>query len=130
MAALTDIPEGIRSMRKLLILGSCLLLILGCDNKSTSAWVAQLQSKDSAERLHAIKALERKKSDAATIVPALTQALDDEDPFVRRDAAKALGRFGREARSALPTLTRLLRDQNAGVRKSAEEAVKKIDPDG
>jgi vesicle coat complex subunit len=115
-------------MKKFLVLGS-LLLLVGCDSKPTSAWIAQLQSKDSADRLHAIKALERKKSDAGTIVPALTQALEDEDAFVRRDAAKALGKFGREARSALPTLTRLLRDQNAGVRKAAEEAVKKIDPE-
>jgi HEAT repeat protein len=113
-------------VRKFLVLG-LLVLLVGCDRKPTAAWIEQMQSKDSAERLHAIKALERKKSDAATVIPALTQALNDEDPFVRRDAARALGKFGREARPALPALRRMMRDHNAGVCRAAEEAVKKID---
>jgi HEAT repeat protein len=115
-------------VKKFLVLCSGLLL-LGCDSKPTAAWIEQMQSKDASQRLHAIKALEHKKSDSATIVPALTNALADEDPFVRRDAAKALGNFGREARSALPALRRMMRDHNAGVCKAADDAVKKIDPE-
>jgi HEAT repeat protein len=114
-------------MRKVLTILTAWLLA-GCGGQSTAGWIEQLRSKDAAERLHAIKALE-KKSEAAAIVPALTSVLGDEDAFVRRDAARALGRFGPESRSALPALLPLLRDQNAGVRKAAVAALAAIDPE-
>jgi HEAT repeat protein len=104
------------------------LLLAGCGGKSTADWLAQLKSKDSAQRLHAIKALEKMTAEAAAIVPALAQVLGDEDPFVRRDAARALGRFGPEARTALPALRPLLRDRNAGVRKATTAALGTIEP--
>ena len=104
------------------------LLLIGCGGKSTADWLDQLKSKDSARRLHAIKALEGKRSEAATVVPALVPLLGDADSFVRRDAAKALGRFGPEARPALPALRPLLRDRNPGVRKAATAAVGTIEP--
>jgi HEAT repeat protein len=104
------------------------LLLAGCGGKPTTDWVAQLRSKEATQRLHAIKALEKKTSEATTIVPALAHVLGDEDPFVRRDAAKALGHFGPEARPAVPALRPLLRDRNAGVRKAASAALGVIEP--
>ena len=104
------------------------LLLAGCGGKPTADWLEQLRSKDAAQRLHAIKALEKKSSEAATVVPALTQVLGDDDPFVRRDAAKALGQFGPEARPAMSALRPLLRDRNAGVRKAAVAALEAIEP--
>jgi HEAT repeat protein len=105
-----------------------LVLLAGCGGKRTADWVEQLQSKDSAQRLRAIKALEKRRLEAATIVPAMTPLLSDEDSFVRRDAARALGAFGAQGRPALPALLALLRDRNAGVRKAAAAAVEGIDP--
>lgn len=104
------------------------LLSAGCGGKPTADWVGQLKSKEPAQRLHAIKALETKRSEAAAVVPALARVLGDEDAFVRRDAAKALGHFGPEARPAVSALRLLLRDRNAGVRKAATGALATIDP--
>ena len=104
------------------------LLLAGCGGKPTADWLEQLRSKDAAQRLHAIKALETKRSEAAAVVPALARVLGDEDAFVRRDAAKALGHFGPEARPALPALRPLLRDRNPSVRKAATAALGTIEP--
>jgi HEAT repeat protein len=114
-------------MKKLVLLG-VVVLLAGCGGKPTSALLEQLRSRESAQRLRAIKALERKRSEAAVVVPALAQALADEDAFVRRDAARALGRFGTDGREAVPALVPLLRDRNAGVRKAAAGALRAIDP--
>ena len=113
-------------MRKFLPL--CVVLLAGCGDRPTADWVDQLRSKDATQRLHAIKALQNKRAEAATIVPVLSGALRDEDPFVRRDAARALGNFGPEARPAVPALLPLLRDRNAGVRKATATALAVIDP--
>jgi HEAT repeat protein len=115
-------------VRKLLAICTAVLLA-GCGGRPTADWIDLLRSKDAAQRLHAIKALEKKRSEAATVVPALTGVLGDGDSFVRRDAAKALGSFGPEGRPALPALLPLLRDRSAGVRKAAAGALKAIDAD-
>jgi HEAT repeat protein len=81
-----------------------------------------------SQRLHVIEAREEKRAEATTVVPALTQALRDEDVFVRRDAARALGQFGSDGRSALDELLPLLKDRNPSVRRAAA-ALKRIDPE-
>jgi hypothetical protein len=108
----------------------CVGLLAGCGGKSTADWIAQLRARDGAERLRAIKALGQRKSEAATVVPALAQVLRDEDAFVRRDAARALGEFGAAGLPALPSLRPLLQDRNAAVRKAAAQKLRKIDPEG
>jgi HEAT repeat protein len=113
-------------MRKFAIT-ALLLVLAGCSGRPTGDLVAQLKTKDGAERLHAIRALSERPAEAATVVPALSAALRDRDPFIRRDAALALGRMGPEARDALPALRPLLKDRNQRVRKAAADAVKKID---
>ena len=115
-------------MKKYVIL--CLVaLSAGCGRgKSTADWIEQLQSKDAAQRLHAVKALADRGKEAV-VVPALALALRDQDAFVRRDAAHALGRIGPEARPATPALVAALKDKNLGVRQAAAKALKQIDPD-
>jgi HEAT repeat protein len=115
-------------MRKLLLLGACLLLA-GCGGKPTAEWLEQLRDKDSAQRLRAIKALGERGSESDTVVPALAHALEDEDAFVRRAAARALGRIGPEAEAAVPALRVAARDRNQKVRQEAMEALRKVAPD-
>ena len=56
-------------------------------------------------------------------MPALTEALHDEEETVRRRAAVALLAFGPEARPAVPALIRALRDESDSVRRwAAREA--------
>jgi HEAT repeat protein len=107
----------------------CAVLLPGCGGTSTAEHLDQLRAADSAARLRAVKALGDRKSEAARVVPALAEALQDRDAFVRRDAARALGKFGPSARPALPALQLLLKDRNASVRKAAAQACKAIDPE-
>ncbi len=114
-------------MRQISIVSVVLLLVAGCGGRPTSEWVDRLKAKDSADRLHAIRALSERPAEAAVVVPALTDALKDVDPFIRRDAACALAKLGPGARPAVQALRPLLKDRNHGVRKAATEALKKID---
>jgi HEAT repeat protein len=101
----------------------------GCGAKSTADLIDQLHAKDSAQRLHAVKDLAGRPGEAEVVVPALAEALKDEETFVRRDAAKALGEIGPAAKPALPTLLVALRDKHPAVRKAVAEALRKIDAD-
>ncbi len=114
-------------MKKVLVV--CLAVLLaGCGQKSTGDWVTQLKDKDVALRQQAVKAL-GKSGEAGVAVPALAEALKDENAFVRRDAAGALGGFGPEAKPAVPSLTAALKDKEHSVRQAAAQALKKIDPE-
>jgi HEAT repeat protein len=114
-------------MRRLLLVFLA-ALVAGCGGKTTDEWVGQLRSGDGAQRLHAVKALGDKGAEAPTVIPALTDALKDQNAFVRRDAALALGRLGAEAKPAVPALLAARRERERSVRKAADEALKKIDP--
>ncbi len=59
----------------------------------------------------------------ATSVPALIQALKDEDARVRSGAAFALTNIGAEAIEAIPALIEALKDQDRDVRQSASTAL-------
>jgi HEAT repeat protein len=113
-------------MKKVLPL--CVMLLVGCGRMSTDEWIEQLKSKDAAQRLHAVKALGERTTEAPRTVPALALALKDENAFVRRDAAAALGRIGEEARGAVPDLVAAGRDRNGNVRRAATDALQRIDP--
>jgi HEAT repeat protein len=102
------------------------LLAAGC-GKSTEDWASQMKAADPAARLRAVHSLQDRQ-ETATIVPALAEALRDENTYVRRDAARALARFGPEAKEAVPILFALLRDREPSVRRAAERALEKIDP--
>jgi HEAT repeat protein len=107
----------------------CLILVVaGCESKSTSEWIDLTKSKDSAQRLHAVKALAERTKDAATVVPVLADVLKDPDAFVRRDAAAALAGFGEQAKPAIPALLAAQSDKNAHVRNEVIRAIHEIDP--
>ena len=62
-------------------------------------------------------------------VPALAQALKDEDEWVRANAAEALGRIGPEAKAAVPALIQALKNEDVlRVRWGAAEALGQIGP--
>jgi HEAT repeat protein len=104
------------------------LVPCGCGGRSTQEWVKQLNDKDAAQRLRAVKALGARHTETAVVVPALATALQDENAYVRRDTSEALGKFGPEAREAVPALVAALKDRNHAVRKAAADALKKVDP--
>jgi HEAT repeat protein len=115
-------------MKKTLVSGLFVLLLAGC-GRTTCDWTDQLHAHDSAERLHAVHALQERRGETQPVVAALTAALRDEDAFVRRDAARALGQLGPDAADAAPALTAVAhKDRNNHVRKAAVDALKQIDP--
>jgi HEAT repeat protein len=105
-----------------------LLLIGGCGKGSTAHWIEQLQSPESLRRIEAVHTLQERKGEAAQIVPALIEALKDENAHVRRESARALGSFGTEAQNAIPALQTALRDHEPSVRRAAGIALSRIDP--
>jgi HEAT repeat protein len=104
-------------------------MLSGCESKSTAEWIEQLHSKDSAQRLHAVKALADRHQEASVVVPILAEALKDTDAFVRRDVAAALGKIGPDAKPAVPALLAAQGDKNASVRTQVARALQQIDPD-
>jgi HEAT repeat protein len=56
-------------------------------------------------------------------VPALTNALADEDAAVRAAAATALGAYGPAAESALPALRKATKDADEQVQREAGRAI-------
>jgi HEAT repeat protein len=115
-------------MRRLLAMG-VLLLALGCGSRSTDHWLRQLKESDVVARRQAIRELGARTADAERVVPALGEALRDENEYVRHDAATALGKFGADAEAAVPALTAALKDRDPSVRRAAEAALKKIAPE-
>ncbi len=113
-------------MRRLALL--CLVLAAGCGPRSTDDWLARLKDPDVVKRREAVRELAAREGEAERVVPALTEALADENGYVRRDAAVALGKFGPEARPAVPALSAALKDRDANVRRAAAASLKKIDP--
>lgn len=109
----------------LLLIG---LLACGCGKGSTSHWLEQLKASEPLRRIEAVHTLQERKEDADQVVPALTEALQDENTYVRRDAARALGSFGAAANSAIPALRAARRDREPSVRKAADIALSRIDP--
>jgi len=115
-------------MKNLLLAIVFVVLATGC-GRSTSDLIGQLHATDATERLHAAKMMGDRPRDADQFVPALIDALKDQDAFVRRDAAHALAKFGAEAKPATTALSLAARqDKNLHVRQAAADALKQIDP--
>jgi HEAT repeat protein len=72
--------------------------------------------------------LSQRKADAAQVVPALIEALKDDDGDVRHSAAIGLGSFGEQAKAAIPALQATLEDRDARVKSAAKTALARIDP--
>jgi HEAT repeat protein len=104
------------------------LCAVGCGKPSTTALIAELKAPDTLTRLKAVRTLPERKEEAAQVVPALIEALKDEESEIRRGAALGLGTFGADANSAIPALEAAQGDRDPGVRKAAAIALSYIDP--
>src|SRR3954470_10300000 len=89
--------------------------------------VRRLKHPDTADRRAAAAALGRLGPKAGPAVPALAEALSDEDLYVRRLAALALGDIG--AGGAVPALIEALGDEDEGARRRAAVALGEIGPE-
>jgi len=67
---------------------------------------------------------------AKAAVPALIEALRDNDSQVREEAAHALGSIGQAAKSAVPALIETLEDEEYGVSRAAMHGLGGIGPAG
>ena len=113
---------------RLLIMMTGIVLLAGCGSPSTDEWLGQLKDAEVVKRRQALRELAGRTAEAQRIVPAVREALRDENAYVRHDAAMVLGKFGPDAREAVPALTLALKDKDQSVRKAAGSALKKIDP--
>ena len=66
--------------------------------------------------------------EAKSMVPALLEALREQDSVAQDFVAEALGHIGAEARAAIPALVEALRPPNTSLAARAGEALKRIDP--
>src|SRR5258708_40165032 len=104
------------------------LVAAGCGPRSTDDWLARLKGTDPAHRRQAIRELGWRAGDSERVVPALTEALRDDNPYVRRDAATTLAKFGDGAKTAVPALREALKDKDQNVRLSAAATLRKVAP--
>ena len=79
-------------------------------------------------RMEIIRALERVGGQANKTVPALIEALGDNDWQIRWAAAGALTSFGKKSAMAVPELINLLRDKNEYVKNAAISTLGKMGP--
>jgi len=105
------------------------LTLIGTAAKGAiSGLILALRDKHPLVRQNAGSALVRVGAEA---VPALVEALKDNDPVTRAAAAEILGQMGPPtASSAVPALTKAMGDENEHVRKAASQAYKKFSTQG
>jgi HEAT repeat protein len=117
-------------VRKGFILLLCLLVCGGCGKqKSTNQLIADLKSSQERDRIIAVRLLQHREGDATQVVPALIEALKDNQGDVRWSAAIGLGYFGEQAKDAVPALQAAQHDRDARVREAAGVALSRIDPE-
>jgi len=63
-------------------------------------------------------------------LPALVEALTDENEQVRGGAAKVLGNMGAAAKASVPALRERLQDNDESVRATVKEALTNIEQSG
>ncbi len=116
-------------MRRLAVLLPLVLFVAAGCQKSTTNIIQETKSADSGTRLKAVRTLGQRRDDRSRVIPALIDALEDEDDEVRKGAAYSLGTFGEDARDAVPALRAMSKDSNDEVRKAAGVALKFIEPE-
>ena len=77
-------------------------------------------------RLRASQAVCMLAEKAQLAVPALIEALQDEEGYVRQWVTMALGSIGPSAEAAIPALTEALLDEDEDVRDEASQALDRI----
>lgn len=92
--------------------------------QSANSYIEQLKTTDEQQHSQTIESL---VSLGKSAVPALIDALQNQDPAVRNGAAIALGKIGKDANEAVPALKKALDDKDFQVRSSAMQALGVID---
>jgi HEAT repeat protein len=111
------------------------LAVVGCTpeprfrGKTARTWAAELKHKNQSERWHAAQALANLGPHAHEAVPALVEALKDEDAILRTEAASALARIGPAAKPAVPALVEALKDDYGPAREAAAATLRALDPE-
>jgi len=90
-------------------------------NQSVSNWIQALKSTEVQLRRQAASALPDADENARAMVPALVEALHDEDAEVRHRAAMAIGRCGEER--DFPRLLESLKTESVDYRVAVIEAI-------
>jgi HEAT repeat protein len=86
-----------------------------------------VEDSDRKARIEASLALSKMYPAALAALPALTQALEDEEIWVRMNAAVALSRLGPQARPAIPALIKALgEDRNKVYMQAFEHTVEDV----
>jgi len=98
------------------------------DARRVKYLIAGLALPGGADRIRAAEALGGIGPTAADAVPALIDALRDDDSAVREYAASALGRMGPAAKEAVPAIAENLKDGADGARLMAAIALSEIGP--
>lgn len=107
----------------------CCFCWSGCKKKDipsneVARWMKQLQSSQASERKTAAEALGKLGAQAKDAIPALADALKDEDNEVKYAAAHALGQTRMaHPQVAVGALTRSLKDQDVEMRIAAAKAL-------
>jgi HEAT repeats len=128
---LTPVPGRISTVhaRTWPVLLLFLLPCTGCGKKSTSELIQDVKSSEPGKPIVAVRLLAQRKGDAAHVVPALIEALNNNSNDVRLSAAIGLGHFGAKAKEAIPALETAEHDRDARVREAACIALCRIDPE-
>ena len=115
---------------KAALLGLSFPLFLGgnaragvCSEAESAPYIENLGSTNENVRNAAFTIVEEC---GAAAVPALIEALKDDDADVRSSAADVLGNIGAEAKAAVPALIEALKDDDADVRSSTAYALGNI----
>lgn len=98
------------------------------DQADLGVWLQCLRAPDRMQRLHAANILGVMGPLAQAAVPALIEALKDDDIHVRRTVVAALNEIGPAARTSVPALAASLRDRSAIVRRRAATALGELGP--
>jgi HEAT repeat protein len=118
----------VRGWRRIALL-LCLAGTGGCSRqKSTDGLLSDLKGTQQRDRLVAVRMLAHHKVDAAQVVPALIEALNDKAVDIRLSAAIGLGELGESAKEAVPALQKALADHDRRVREAASHSLSRIDP--
>jgi len=93
-----------------------------------SYYLSKLKAASGPARIRILRVLGEFGSDGAAAVPALNEALADNDIEVRAAVVGSLAKIGAENPKGLPGLTKELQDSDAGLRVLAALALKSIGP--